>query len=251
MVEVMDTVTASRNLVASAEALEHKVYASLPWGYRISQLLLTLASEALDLTGWGVQVFTVFLEEGVRDVPLDAKGKIDEGEAAKFGRNTFSTLRNMARGDAPDLLQEAYIKLLSSKHSVRGATFKGAKNYVTTLAVNAAKDFIRKNRRNQSLTDDEGTDMVVVDERHPDSYKNFGHEISPAKMNAIKRDLAKLPQFTPEVLEAVPIYIDLLADRVSRFKIINNGMLPIKVDYGAWMRKYNPYIEKALLKHLT
>jgi hypothetical protein len=260
------------NLVTAAHNLRRKVYASLPWGFRLANLLAKLSSSSTD--EWGRAAYGVFLMYGVEGMPpIDNKGTPPEvpksfntitrtlprGYGSNFGDQVFKTLLKHfgAKGGlsaVEDYMSMGLTKLMEGgamARGLKGKTVDEASKYVLRSIVNLALNVVRKTNKEKSLTDQEGIEEVLADPNNPETFRNLGDELPEETMAEIKKDLAKL---NPELIRDLPLYFELLTEGVSKRKIVMDQMLPFLKDNPmspqGWMKDYDAKIKKVLLKRL-
>lgn len=258
------------NLVTAAQDLRRKVYASLPWGFRLANLLAKLSSASTD--AWARTTYGVYLMYGVEDMPLvnGAPPEVPKsfntiprslplGYGSNFGDQVFKTLlRDFgAKGGlaaVEDYMSAGLTKLMEGGALARGLKGKSvgeANRYFLRSIINLALNIVRKTNKEKSLTDQEGIEEVIADPNNPETYRNLGDELPEETMAEIKKDLAKL---NPELIRDLPLYFELLTEGVSKRKIVQNKMLPFLKDNPMtpqnWMDNYDAKIKKVLLKRL-
>ena len=181
-------------LVDAAQALQRRVYATLPWGYRVAAFLFELRY-ASDPEAFGRLAYGVFLMNGVTGlpeapfVPTNAKeiDKLPRGYGQEFG----IAARNLARRFFADedrvdeLLASLSVALLSNATLHRGIARKPlgeARSYVFGMVANLARDMLRsqKVRRHEVLDD------VIAD---PSSWASLANLIPESEQESIQEEL--------------------------------------------------------------
>jgi hypothetical protein len=199
----------SLRLAAAAENLRRKVYASLPWGYRLANLLVKLSSIQHDLGG---VLYGYFYLAGVEGMPEPAK-PIKEvrdiqkvyrtyggSEARDFGNKVYKAL--LAKFRNPDLAEEVVMELLlkmfdpqenaSFLAGLKGKNLSQAQGYTLRSMQNRALDILRSQDRDVSMTetDDEGKNVerVIAD---PNQWGYLDDVMSEERLDEVRENLSK------------------------------------------------------------
>lgn len=207
-------------LAARATELSRRIYASLPWGYRLANLFYKLAVSTQEI--FGKFVYAKFIQSGVEGLPdingkpaLEmravvqgprAESKLPSGYGRSFGDKVWkvglSKLRN------PEIVEEAIsnvtVKMVSGQLRVdEGTPLARAESLIVTAVLNAGTDLLRKKFRNpadQMPVNDEG---VEVDFADPGSFKKIEDILSPGEMSRMMGEIARVHPRAVEWVEAV------------------------------------------------
>jgi hypothetical protein len=260
------------SLVTAALALRRKVFASLPWGYRLANLLIKLARS--DTDGWAQTVYGLFLMYGVTDMPPingqpaelstpattnEIRRKLPSNYGSDFGGAAYGkvlkVLGNMLDA-VPEVMQDVVLELMQPNTTLakglKGKPLGEARAIIMTTLGNRALNRIRGVKREESLTDDEGLEKVIKDQ----SYQQLGEVIPERVIKLIERDLAR--SVNPKLYKDLPLYFKLLVDGYEDSEILKNKMLPFLESWGPyehkqyvnWQNTYKSKIKKVLERHL-
>lgn len=257
-------------LVQAALDLRRRVYASLPWGYRLANLFTVLASS--DTAGFGRVTYGLFLMYDVTgmppikgqdpalfkpETPREIERKIPPGYGAEFGKRAFNILLRRFSKYGPDfvvdVLSEGMIKILQGDktlaNSIKGKSLKDAENIFFTSLVHLGTDIERKRGKEKSTVDDEGAEVAIED---PRAWGELENHLPEKEIEEIRRELA---QVSPRLAPDLPLYFDLLLDGYKDSEIIRDQMLPFLKDkpmsQQAWSKGYKEKIKQILRRHLN
>lgn len=205
----------TQQLVARLRDLNRRIYSSLPWGYRLAQVVLHMASSLTDTVG---KVFYMeFLKSRVEDMPPingqpalevaeEFKGRperLPRGYGAKFGARVFATLLQKVRN--PELVEEIISQLLLNvarkKFSFEGMSLSKAENFVITSAMNLVTDYLRgeygrgKERRKRDLSlDSPVNDSTTIEDllSDPSAFKSIDNMLSSSELSRMTAELDRL-----------------------------------------------------------
>lgn len=259
-------------LVRVASELGRKVYASLPWGYRLANLLVKLA--AGPAAGFGRVIYGLFLMNGVEGLPpikdqpaenfkpqtaRDMDRKIPIGYGANFGSKAYKMLLMKHRDPnrAEDLMTELMLKFLAKPDSLRnlaGQPLKRAESYILTALNMLAIDQFRHDTRGDedksitdSMTDLEGVERVIED---PGAWDHLDRYLLESDLDNIREELAR--KVNPRVTPDLDLYFDLLLQGYTDAEIVRDQMIPFlknnPMSHPAWL-KYKDQIKSVLRKH--
>jgi len=260
------------SLITAALALRRKVYANLPWGFRLAGFLTTLASVESD--GFGKAVYGLFLMYGVMDMPPIKGGpaenhkpkspkeidrKIPHGYGSDYGSLIYKTLLSKFKNVdfVSDVMMEGVLKLTTNAtlgKSLEGKTLVEARKIFFTAVYRIGLNMVRSKGREVSLTDEEGIEKILEDKvENPDVWDELGKEIPESVLKDVERDLAT--SVDPRLLPDLPLYFKLLIeDGLKPAEIVRGRMLPFLeetgMSYANWQKTYTSKIQKSLTKVL-
>jgi len=252
-------------LVTAAFHLRRRVYASLPWGYRLANLLTRLAA---DTTGFGQVTYGLFLMHGVEGMPpikgepaetfkpsspKEIDRKIPPGYGADFGKKVYRVLLHTFKDNdfAEEVMSEGMLKIITGDNSLSrelpGKQLSKAENLFIKSMVNLGIDIRRKRGREKSMVNEEGVEQVLED---PRAWKELETHLPEKEIDAIRRELAEV---SPRLAPDLPLYFDLLLEGFKDSEIVKNQMLPFLKDkpmsQQAWSKTYKEHIKRVLREH--
>ncbi len=206
-----------------ATNLARKIYASLPWGYRMAQVFLKLTYSTQET--FGRFCYAKFIQAGVEGLP-DINGapalslkdliqgprgesKLPAGYGRHFGEMAWKT--GLQKLHSPEIVEDALsmvtMKLVAGKIRIQeGSPLARAEGFLLTAVITAGLDIIRiqRGRRNQhvevSMPEDEhGT---PVDLRDPKSFDRIEDLLSPSDLKNFLADIAHIDRRAPEWFNA-------------------------------------------------
>lgn len=258
MVTTHPQLPALRQRLAS---LNRRIYSSMPWGFRVGELLVHLAADGLD--AFGRSMYALFIQAVVRGMPdlHDGKPAIDtiqdvhrRGPAAlppgygkPFATRVYKIL--LSKFGSPEVAEEAMsavlLKAVRGKlHISNGSTLHDAESYVITVALNGARDLLRAQgrRREDSLVRDNDEGALDIDVEDPTSFERLD-KLLPAS------ELAKIFQGLKGIHPRAPEWLKARLDGESGNEISALwGTTPSYV--SKWQRTYVPEIKKVVEHHL-
>lgn len=207
-------------LVTAAEETHRRLYASLPWGYRLANLFTRLAVDTTD--AFGRAIMAEFMLRGVTDMPDPGPrwnpkspkpaDTLPRGYGRDFADRIYRTLLSKFRD--PDLAENAMMDFLirftlqgGAKNMQPGTNFNDAKGYVMKGVMNQGINIVhqknRQRQRERSLTqyDDESGGDTVIDIDDPHAFKQLEEAIPSWEMPRVKADLLKLGPWVPHYLD--------------------------------------------------
>ncbi len=207
----MDTAT-QEQLLSRAENLSRRIYASLPWGYRVAQLLLVLAGDGVD--AFGRTVLAEMIAAGVADlddingrpasawvsvVALRGPSALPLGSGRDFAARVYRALIARFGADAADEAMSAVmLQAARGKLSIRaGSPRRTAESYVVTVALNAARDAVRSRGRAPIPVADE-----QIDTADPRAFSRLEEILPRAELARTLRRLEKVDPRAPDWLRA-------------------------------------------------
>jgi DNA-directed RNA polymerase specialized sigma24 family protein len=244
-----------------ATNLSRRIYASLPWGYRIGGVLLVLAGDGLD--AFGRMAYSEFIRAVVRGMPDTPSGKpafdfiqdverkgpdaLPVGYGKPFASRVYKIL--MSKFGDPEIAEESMSQVLLqiARHKIHirnGSSLQEAEALLIVVALNAARDGLRARgrRREQSLVRDDESAQTTVDVEDPEAFEQLDKLLPASELNAVLRELAEVHPRAPDWLRA-----RLQGD--SGQEIANDwGTTPSYV--SKWQRTFVPQIKRLVDHHL-
>jgi len=253
------------SLLVKAADTRRKIFASLPWGFRLATIFL--AMEGAMLEAWGRQVGALLLQAGVKDMPEPgAKWKPEKPNVKDLPRGYCQDVAKQAYGialklsgnpaTADDAMQDFLLKLLSGQTKIDGGkSFTAVVSFLLTGIKWEAGAGRKKNdrRREQSVDDDndgEGSTIDLVDEAFE---SNPYWSAKPQQFQKIE-DVFPREVWRNEVLPATTkvhpdmgFFFALLEDGYTAKEIIEGEMLPDfdPKDYKTPLQTWNAKVQKA------
>lgn len=249
-------------LAAEASQLSRKIFASLPWGFRLAHLLSKLAIDTQE--AFGRLAYAEFLKAGVNGLP-DIQGqpalnfrekfkgpraadKLPRGYGKDFGVRVWKIA--MAKFYQPEVVEEAIsqvmIKMVSGgAHLREGSDLKTAEAFVITAVMNAATDALRKKKRNvseRSLIQDDGDGgSEEIDISDPNAFRDMERMVPHSEMAKIMRDLKKVD-------DRAPSWVEAQLEGLSNVDIAEQwNVSPTYVT--KWVRQYTDDIQEVFAKY--
>ena len=241
--------------------LSRRIYASLPWGFRVAQLVTILAADSLDV--FGRVIYAEFIKSVVRGMPDVAPGKtaldlvqdverkgadaLPAGYGRPFASRLFKVLLSKL-GD-PEVAQDAMSKVMlqvvrGKVHVHNGADLHSAEAYVVTACLNAGRDILRGQgrRREQSLVRERDDEQATVDVEDPEAFSKLDKLMPASELQDILRELAGVHPRAPEWFKA-------RLDGDSGQEIADSwGTTPSYI--SKWQRTYLPEVRRVVEHHL-
>lgn len=257
-------------LAARASKLSRKVYASLPFGYRLARFLLRLASGIVD--AFGRVVAAEMIKRGVTDMPdigsdpavswqeklLKLGPRAGDALPRSYGRKFAQTCWNvgLAKTRKPDVVEEiltSVIEKLVSRPTLihEGVTRAEAEAFILTLIKNEIIDIQRSKSRWQLSPLGEETEEgdFTGDMLDPESLQRLEDAIPASKLQAILRDLERVHPSASE-------YVRLMLDGYDKNEIAQKALLPHMRGPAApqaltnWEKRWVPEIRDVFNRHL-
>jgi len=202
-------------VLARARSLNRRIYASLPWGYRVAHLILRVASGYIDV--FGRVVLAEFIKSGVEGLPpingepaLAYQDKVQgprgpdrlpKGSGKAFGQKVYATL--MAKVRNVEVVEEALSRVMLdfARGKVRieqGSPLPKAEAFIFHLVKNAVVDLSREQRsrpQGDMLLDEDGG---TIDFEDPNTFRHFDQMLPRSEMSSFLRELEKVhPKAVP------------------------------------------------------
>lgn len=206
-------------LVRSSE-LQRRLFASLPWGFRLASVFLVLADDYI--TDYAESLRAIFEAAGVKNIPDDLRS------LAKVIYGKF--MKQVGRPDrVEDAMQDLVVDLVKNQ-VIKPVEFTAAKSFLMGRVQYRILEMRNKGKKKEvSTTTPEGDLLTLVDETFESSpYWNE----DPNQFATIE---ATFPEgvWEREVLPAVAkvhpdmmLYFQLLAEGHKGKHIVERGMLP-------------------------
>jgi len=249
-----------RFVVRRARHLNQWIYASMPWGYRVAELLVHVAGDSLD--AFGRTMYAEFIKSVVRGMPDAPGGKqafdlvqdvqrhgpdaLPAGYGKQFAARVYKVLL-VKFGDAEvveDAMSEVMTKAVRGKvHVANGSSLHEAGAYVITACLNAARDIIRSKgrRREVPLVRDQDDDRVP-DIADPDTFRDLDKTITPKEMERLLDSVAEVHPRARDYLEAV-LRGDSQAEWARDLGVTDAAV-------SKFIRKVRPTLKQVLREHL-
>jgi len=187
------------NLTARTQNLRRRIYASLPWGYRVANLFLYIASRSSTIMGRVIQ------DELVRQ-----GFNVPAGWANNLTRAIYAKLLIKAKNPslADDVFSELMLKLTQKKFEFDPkSSLTDVGRYLYSTAFNVLTDIYRRetrginNRKEDSkrvfLDPDELTNL-----EDPDTFRALDRMLPRHEISHLMRDLKKVDDRAPSWFEA-------------------------------------------------
>lgn len=245
------------HLLAKAWDLSRRIYASLPWGYRVAGLMLRIASGLTETVG--KVLYAEFIKAGVAEMPpikgeTPAKGpikpeKLPSGYGKRFGERLYAALLSKSRN--PDTVEEAISNLLLKAADGRlgdirdGASLREAERYVVQVGLQELKYLWRKE---QGRSDHQQRRMVDIDDEvqvnlsDPNSFRHLDQMLPKDELARLMRDLEAVDPRAPSWLEAQ-------LDGVSNVQLAQEWGVG-KSRITGWENDHVPAIKRVVMKYV-
>lgn len=210
-------------VLARAKTLSRRIYASLPWGFRVANLFLKLASGYID--AFGRLVYAEMIKAGVEGMPpvngepaqawvdrvQGPKGpdKLPRGYGAEFGKRIYAFL--LSKTHSVDLAEEIMSRLMmdiarGKLHFKGGYDVKQSEGLIFQQATRAILDVKREQhgRKNDRMAPDSLTDDVgdTIDLADPSSFQHLDSMLPRSEMGRVMHDLQQIHPKAVEWFEA-------------------------------------------------
>lgn len=241
-------------LLARARKLSRRIYASLPWGYRLAGVMLHIASILNDL--FGRAVYQEFIRLGVvgmpplnGEVPSRDLKRVPAGYGKKFADRLYALLLTKSRNPdiAEDVMSEVLKKLGEGKLTIReGAVLREAEQYVTQTAMNILKTLWRTKSRHPEESfpsaDPDAEEGPQVNFEDPNSFRHLDKLLPKADLGRLMHDLERVHDRAPSWLEAK-------LDGLTGVEIAQEWGVG-KSAITAWEQKNVPEIKRVLTRYI-
>ena len=191
--------------------LSRRIYATLPWGYRVAGLLLVLAGDALD--AFGRASYAEFIRAVVRGMPDLPNGKkafdlvqdverrgadaLPAGYGRAFAVRVFKILISKF-GDheiAEEAMSHVLLQIARGKIHIRnGSSLQEAESLLLVVALNGARDGLRQRsrRREQPLLREDDNAQTTVDVEDPQAFERLDKLLPASELEAVLREVAEV-----------------------------------------------------------
>lgn len=257
-----------------AEDLRRRIFASLPWGYRLASFLLRLSSSILD--AFGRVMYAEFIKRGVTDMPdiggqpaaswkerLDKAGPragdmIPRGTGREFAQKAWKILLSQTKN--PEMAEEVMTlvieKIIKNPKLVKAEPLRVAEGYIITALKATYIDRVRFEKRRKQISgpsltvEDESGESVTLDPEDPSSWKQVGELLPESELREIIRDLERLHP-------SAAAFVDLSFQGYTPTEMARQGLLPhlegqptSVQNVHQWIQKWKPRIQQVLQKHI-
>lgn len=241
-------------LLVTARDLSRRIYASLPWGYRVAGLMLHLASNLTDI--FGRAVYQEFIRAGVPDMPpingqtpsRDLK-RVPPGYGKKFGDRVYAMILNKSRNPdtAEEVISTLMVNIAAGKIGIsEGTSLYTAEGYVVQSAINTLKMVWRKENlhKEKGLTqfDTDDAEAAQLDFADPNSFRHLEKMLPESELNHLMRDLEHVHKRAPSWLEAK-------LDGLTGVELAQEWGVG-KSQVANWEKDYMPDIKRVLTRYL-
>jgi len=212
-------------LASRASDLKRRIYASLPFGYRVAQLLvrLKIADDFLK-RNVGRALYAEFIKAGVTGMPdvkgepaLDLQDKIiglkergplllPSGYGTAFGGEMWAVASKFLHTRDPeaisDVLQNVVVEVYArtereAKSQLRAEPLASAESFIKKLVNLRARDWLKKKDHGQSsLTDSETGGQP--DLRSTKFLSRLFHKIDRGDVGSFKREIGQIDRVNPD-----------------------------------------------------
>ena len=213
------------SLIQAAERQRRQIWASLPFQIRLAELLFRIAADPKET--FGRVVYTIFLQQGVIDMP-DIKGRpasefdlkrapghmVPPGYGHDFGAKVYNSMLAKYRDQekVDNAMSEILGRWWANPPDLEGKTLSNAQGIamkgVSRWGLSQIRDTKRHKRRDDlvvHLDDDSREDAPKLELSGPDAFDDLEMLLKDKDYWArVKRDLAKIPgglEYVEGVLE--------------------------------------------------
>jgi DNA-directed RNA polymerase specialized sigma24 family protein len=195
-------------LASRAAALSERIFTSLPWGYRIAQVLIKLS----DASDYGPAFYAEFIEAGVTGMEdiggqqaLSLQGERGlanrlqrMGYGKNFGHKLYATaLRNLKSVEiVEDAIADYFIKLKTNSGGVKlreGTPLETAESYAIKGVIRTGWDILKKKKRERPgliRRDDSGAE-TQIDINDPNAFQEFADLLSVVDLEKALREVER------------------------------------------------------------
>lgn len=261
-------------LTKQAADLRRRIYASLPWGYRLGRFLMRLSSSILD--AFGRVMYAEFIKREVSGLPdignepasawkdrLDKAGTragdlIPRGTGREFAQKAWKILLSMTKN--PEATEEVMTlvieKIIKNPSLIKPEPLRVAEGYIIQALKATYIDRMRFERRRKNIqgpsltVEDESGESVTLDPEDPSSWKEIGEMIPESELREILRDLERLHP-------SAAAYVNLSFQGYTPAEMAREGLLPhlegkptSPQNVHQWVQKWKPRIQQVLQKHI-
>ena len=251
------TVIPQHILAKRASDLSRRIYASMPFGLRVANLLVVLAADSLDAFGRVLTAQCILAvvrglpdvggkpaSDWIQEVHKKGPNVLPPGTGREFASRVFKIL--LVKFSDPEIVQEAMsavmLQIARGKfHVANGSSMHEAQSYTITAALNAARDILRARgrRRETPMTTDHGQEIDIAD---PEEFRDLENSISEKDMASILSEAERISPRAREYLEAV-LRGDSQSDWARDLGVTDAAV-------SKFVRKIRPTLKKVLEDHL-
>lgn len=248
-------------LARRAAELSRRLYISMPWGYRVAGLLLVLAGDSLDT--FGRATYAEMIKAVVRGMPETADGRqaldlvqdvasrgaeaLPSGYGRQFAARVFKVL--LTKFSDPEAVEEAMARVLvqiarKKIHVRNGSDLREAESLFLTVALNAARDYLRtkSRRREDSLTHQRDEEAPHLNIEDPESFRQLEEVLPERQLQTLINELAAVHPRAPQWLRA------RLEGQTGQEIAQAWGTTPSWV--SKWQRMYLPQVQQVVVHNL-
>ena len=196
----------SKIALAKANTLNRRIYASLPWGFRVAQLFLKLSYSITDTLG--KVIYAQFLQAGIEGMP-EVNGqdplslpetlfkhpeRLPTGYGKRFADQIYGYLLKKVRNPTKveEILSDLMMRVVKGLDLRQGVPLGQAEAYVFRLVNFVMTDALRKKDREVSLdspTDDEDFKLDLAD---PKTFEDLEDLIPRSELQDILREIGRI-----------------------------------------------------------
>lgn len=264
-----------KTLLKWATDLRRRIYASLPWGYRVAVFFRRLASGIMD--AFGRIMYAEFIKRGVNSMP-DIGGKpahewqerltkagtragdmLPRGTGREFAEKAWKILLKLSRD--PETTEEVMTlvieKFVKNPNLIReGSDLRVAEGYIIQSLKSHLYDYLRATKRRTRLvspgltTENDEGDTVNLDVRDPESWREIGEMLPQAELKEILHALERLHP-------SAAAFLDLTFQGYTPAEMAREGLLPhlegkpvSPSNLYQWIERWKPRIQEVLQQHI-
>lgn len=258
-----------QRLASRASDLSRRIYASLPWGLRVANLFMVLASSTQD--AFGRVVYAEFIKRGVEGMPdiagepasawqerllklkTRAGDRVPRGYGLAFAKKVWGIAMGKARDPnlVEDVMVRAMEKLLKMKPDTirEGAPLPEAEGFIISMVKNDILDQFRAQKRRPQLglgeKDEEGDySGDVLDPNWGETYSRAGLERT---LQEARRDLEGVH---PDAAAYIDLSLQGYPDKEILLKLDMKNTKGTPMTPQTWEFRYKDKIREVLRKHM-
>lgn len=197
-----------RQKIATVETLNRRIYASLPWGYRVAQVLIKLSYNLTETTG---RVFySLFLKSGVEGMPPGAEPgtkpeRLPRGYGHAFGQKIYAFVLKKVRNPdlAAQVLSELLMKVAKGQFKVdKGVHINKAESYVFQSAARAVVDVLRETKGRKDRNQDRKFEELDINLSDPSAFRELDELLPQYDLDQLLEELEDINDRAPSWLKA-------------------------------------------------
>jgi len=240
--------------------LSRRIHTSLPWGFRVAELLHVLAADSLDAFGRVVTAQMILAvvrgipdiggkpaSDWIQDVHRRGPDVLPPGTGRAFASRVYKIL--LSKFSDPEIAEEAMAHLMLQAtrgkiHISNGSDIHTAQSLVITICLNRARDLLRSRGRlrEQPLVRERDEDESAVDVEDPGAFQRLDSLMPASDLRKVLQELERVHPRAPEWLRA---------------KLDGDSGQDIAVEWqttpsyvSKWQRTYLPDIKRVVEHHL-